>query len=198
MLTGAKVTAIDAAGVTYTRGGPVERIEARTVLWAEGMRATTLADRLAAATGAAQDRQGRLEVDEYLNLPDHPEVFVVGDLARREQDGRPLPAIAPVAMQQGRWAAGAIVARQRGRAVRPFRYLDKGQMAVIGRHAAVVDFGRAGYGGYLAWLTWLFVHVAYLIEFDNKLRVLLEWAWNYFTRKRGARLITGDEGRCDR
>lgn len=154
------------------------------------MRATAVADRLAAAVGATQDRQGRLEVDEHLTLRGHPEIFVVGDLARRAAGDRPLPGIAPVAMHQGRCAARAIAERLRGREARPFRYVDKGQMAVIGRHAAVVDLGRVRYGGYFAWLTWLFVHIAHLIEYDNKLRVLLEWGWNYVTRKRGARLIT--------
>ena len=115
---------------------------------------------------------------------------MIGDIAHRQQDNIPLPGIAPVAMQQGRFVAGAIIQRLKGRSLRPFRYVDKGQMAVIGRHAAVVETGPLRFGGYLAWLTWLLVHIAYLIEFDNKLRVLAEWGWNYLTRKKGARLIT--------
>lgn len=192
--TSTMVQRIDATGVTVEADGREERIEARTVLWAAGMRATSLADRVAAATGAEQDRQGRVVVDESLHPGGDASIYVIGDMAHREQEGEPLPGIAPVAMQQGRWAARAIRLAAGGRTSSPFRYRDKGQMAVIGRHAAVCDLNVVRFGGWPAWITWLLVHIAYLIEYDNKLRVLSEWAWNYVTRKRGARLITRGEG----
>ncbi len=188
--TGAKVQQIEDGRVIVERDGTSETIESHTVIWAAGMRVTDLCDTLAKATATEQDRQGRLLVDEHLNLAGHPELFVIGDIAHREQEGTPLPGIAPVAMQAGRHAARTILRRRAGKSTPPFRYVDKGQMAVIGRHAAVVETGPLRFGGYLAWLTWLLVHIAYLIEYDNKLRVLAEWGWNYLTRKKGARLIT--------
>jgi NADH dehydrogenase len=118
-------------------------------------------------------------------------VYILGDMAHRAQKGVPLAGVAPVAMQQGRYVAFAIHRRLRGAYSKPFHYVDKGQMAVIGRHAAVCDLNYLRFGGWFAWVTWLLVHIAYLIEYDNRLRVLAEWAWSYFTRKRGARLITG-------
>jgi NADH dehydrogenase len=118
-------------------------------------------------------------------------VFVIGDLAHaKDARGVPLPGLAPVAMQEGRYVADRI----RGRAQRPFRYRNKGQLAVIGRNRAVCDLGRARFSGFLAWFLWVFVHIGYLIEFDNKLLVMVQWGFNYFTRKRGARLITYDPG----
>mgnify|MGYP006430124749 CR=1 FL=1 len=188
--TGARVQQIDAGKVIVEQEEQTSTIETHTVLWAAGMRVTPLCDELARAAGAEQDRQGRITVDDHLNLVGHEQIDVIGDIAHRQQDNIPLPGIAPVAMQQGRFVAGAIIQRLKGRSLRPFRYVDKGQMAVIGRHAAVVETGPLRFGGYLAWLTWLLVHIAYLIEFDNKLRVLAEWGWNYLTRKKGARLIT--------
>jgi NADH dehydrogenase len=188
--TGARVQQIDAGKVIVEQEEQTSTIETHTVLWAAGMRVTPLCDELARAAGAEQDRQGRITVDDHLNLVGHEQIYVIGDIAHRQQDNIPLPGIAPVAMQQGRFVAGAIIQRLKGRSLRPFRYVDKGQMAVIGRHAAVVETGPLRFGGYLAWLTWLLVHIAYLIEFDNKLRVLAEWGWNYLTRKKGARLIT--------
>ena len=179
--------------VIETETGP-ETIETHTVLWAAGMKVTPLCDRLATATGADQDRQGRIVVDEQLTVPGYPEIHVIGDIAHREQEGNPLPGIAPVAMPGGRFVARAILRRQSGKSPQSFKYVDKGQMAVIGRHAAVCETGPVRFGGYLAWLTWLLVHIAYLIEYDNKLRVLAEWGWNYLTRKKGARLITNSSG----
>lgn len=192
--TGAMVKHVDDGVVVVDEGGQEQRIEAHTVLWAAGMKTTPLADRVAAATGAEQDRQGRIIVDDCLHPAGHDDIFVVGDMAHFSQDGTPLPGIAPVAMQQGRYVARIIRDRLRGRETKPFRYFDKGQMAVIGRHAAVCDLGRLRFSGGLAWLMWLFVHIAYLIEYDNRLRVLGEWAWSYLTRRRGARLITGADG----
>jgi NADH dehydrogenase len=116
---------------------------------------------------------------------------VIGDLANFAHQGdKPLPGVAPVAMQQGQYVADLTKARLAGKSLPPFRYRDKGSLAVIGRNAGVADFGRLKFGGFLAWLMWLFIHIFYLIEFDNKLLVLIQWAWNYFTRRRGARLIT--------
>jgi NADH dehydrogenase len=196
--TKAMVRRIDEGAVVIEQGGTEEVIASHAVLWAAGMKTRSLADRLAQATGAEQDRQGRIVVDDHLNPQGHPSIYVVGDMAHREQDGATLPGIAPVAMQHGRYVARTIRQRLRGDRAAAFRYVDKGQMAVIGRHAAVCDLKHVRFGGWLAWATWLLVHMAYLIEYDNRLRVLAEWAWSYFTRKRGARLITGDgwsEGR---
>ena len=191
--TSAMVQNIDERGVVIEQDGKTESIPSRTVLWAAGMKATSLANELAEAMGAEQDRQGRLVVDEHLHPAGRPEIFIVGDMAHRQQDGAPLPGIAPVAMQQGRYVADEIRRRLRGKGTEPFRYFDKEQMTVIGRDAAVCDLKGLCFGGWFAWITWLLVHIAFLIKFDNKLRVLAEWAWSYFTRKCGARLITGDD-----
>jgi NADH:ubiquinone reductase (H+-translocating) len=133
-------------------------------------------------------------VNPDLTVPGHDEVFVIGDLAYcAHPGGQPLPGVAPVAMQQGDYVAKAIRARLAGRPVTGFRYRDKGSMATIGRAAAVAQIGPLRLGGYPAWLAWLFVHLLYIVEFDNRLLILVQWAWNYFTRNRGARLITGRE-----
>src|SRR6185436_15406201 len=126
-----------------------------------------------------------------LSVSGHPEILVIGDLAHCEGEaGSPLPGVAPVAMQQGRYVANLIVQRLRGNTSPPFRYVDRGSLATIGRAAAVADFGRLHLSGLLAWLAWLFIHLLYLVEFENRVLVLVQWAWNYFTRNRGARLIT--------
>ena len=125
-------------------------------------------------------------------MPGHPEIFVIGDLAHfNDPAGKPLPGVAPVAMQQGRYVAKLIGARLRGQSLSPFAYKDRGSLATIGRNAAVADLGWLRFGGYLAWLAWLFIHLLFLVEFENRLLVLLQWGWNYFTRNRAARLITG-------
>ena len=127
-------------------------------------------------------------------MPGHPEILVIGDLALyRHQGDKPLPGVAPVAMQQGRYAGRLIRARLRGETLPPFRYFDKGTLATIGRHHAVADFGRVRFGGFLAWLTWLFVHLMYLVGFQNRLLVFIQWAFLYLTFNRGARLITGGQ-----
>ena len=145
---------------------------------------------IADATGAALDPAGRVVVGSDLTVPGHPDIFVVGDLAHfAHQDDAPLPAVAPVAMAQGRFFAEAIRRRLAGKSVEPFRYRDKGQLATIGRAAAVADFGSIQFSGYLAWLLWLFVHLMYLVEFENRLLVFLQWVWSYVTRNRGARII---------
>jgi NADH dehydrogenase len=168
-------------------------IPTHTILWGAGVQASPLAKALAEASGAGLDRAGRVIVQPDLSLPGRPEVFVVGDMANySHQTGRPLPGVAQVAMQQGRFAANLIQRRLQGKPLEPFRYKDLGSMATIGRSQAVADLGWLKFSGFPAWLAWLFIHLIYLIEFDNRLLVLFQWAWNYFTLNRSARLITGN------
>ena len=182
--TEARVTAVDAGGVSI--GG--ERLVARTVIWAAGVEASPLARSL----GAPLDRAGRVCVRPDLTIPGHDEVFVIGDLASLEQDGRPVPGVSPAAMQEGRQAAANVLRRIRGEPTQPFRYVDKGSFAAIGRGAAVGDiFGRLRLTGFLAWLAWLGIHIFFLIGFRNRLAVMFGWAYSYLTWRRGARLITG-------
>jgi NADH dehydrogenase len=151
-----------------------------------------LGPRLAAAAGIETDRSGHVPVEPDLSLPGYPEVLVIGDLARFEHQGDgPLPGVAPVAMQQGKYAARLVRDRLRGRTREPFRYRDYGTMATIGRHRAVAVIGPLKFSGTLAWLAWLFIHVVQLIEFRDRVFVLAEWAYNYITWNRDARLITG-------
>lgn len=187
------VTAIARGTLTVSAGGRSEEIRSHTVLWAAGVAASPLARQLATATGAALDRAGRVHVQPDLSLPGHPEVVVIGDTAHVEQNGALLPGIAPVAMAQGRYAARRVEARLAGRERGPFRYRDKGTMATIGRSAAVADLRVVRFSGLPAWLAWLFIHLLYLVEFESRLLVLVQWAFMYFTRNRGARLITGDD-----
>lgn len=140
------------------------------------------------------DRAGRVEVNTDLTIPGHHNVFVVGDLAHVEQDGSLVPGVAPAALQQGRYAADAIEARLAGEAIEPFEYRDKGNLATIGRSHAVADLGRFHFSGVFAWLLWLFVHIMYLVGFQNRLLVLTQWSWNYTTRNRSARLIVHHNG----
>jgi len=192
-LTGARVTAIDANGVSLVKGGREERIAARTVLWAAGVRASYLGRVLAERAGASLDPAGRVTVEADLSVPGHPEIFVIGDLALfRHQGGKPLPGLAPVAIQQGRHVGRLIQARLRGETPAPFRYVGRGALATIGRHHAVADFGRVRFGGFFAWLAWLFIHLMLLVGFQNRLLVFVQWAFHYFTFNRGARLITGE------
>jgi len=186
VLLGARVTDIDARGVTLEG----HRIEARTVLWAAGVAASPLARTL----GVPLDRAGRVPVLPDLTVPGAPDVFVIGDLAALEQDKMPVPGVAPAAMQEGRHAARNIVRRARGEAALAFRYRDKGSLATIGRVSAVAEFGSIELSGLIAWLAWLFIHVLFLIGFRNRYLVLSEWAWGYVTYERGARLITGANG----
>jgi NADH dehydrogenase len=164
------------------------------VIWAAGVTASSLAARLAEESGAEVDRAGRVMVEPDLTLPGHPEVFALGDMVRvRDLDGAPqaLPGVAPVAMQEGRHAARAVRARVAGGPVAPFRYRDKGNLATIGRAAAVADLHLVRLSGFPAWLTWLVVHLWYLIGFQNRLLVMIRWSISFFTRGRGARLIAG-------
>jgi NADH dehydrogenase len=183
--TGSPVTAVDASGVVV-KG---QKVAAATTLWAAGVEASPLAHSL----GVELDRAGRVKVEPDLTVPGHPEVFVIGDLATlQDKDGKPLPGVAPVAIQQGRYAARSILRASRGLPHQPFHYLDRGSLATIGRAAAVADFGWIKFSGFFAWLSWLFIHIFFLIGFRNRFIVLFEWAWAYFTYQRAARLITGD------
>jgi NADH dehydrogenase FAD-containing subunit len=180
---GRAVERVDADGVVV--GG--ERIEAGVVLWTAGVTPSPAARWL----GAATDRAGRVQVGDDLALPAHPEVFVVGDVAAKEQDGRQLPGVAQVAIQGGRYAGRAIAARVAGRpAPKPFRYFNKGDLAVVGRNYAVLQREGLRLPGFLAWLAWAFVHIQFLALFNNKLLVFAQWTWSYFTFERGSRLIT--------
>jgi NADH dehydrogenase len=187
-----KDVATDHVAIDWSGGR--ELLATRTVIWAAGVEASPLAKMLAAATGAALDRAGRIVVEPDLSLPGHPEIFVLGDMANYpHQTGQPLPGVAPVAIQQGRFVAHLIKARLRGRPLPAFRYRDRGNMATIGRSAAVADFGKLRFGGWIAWMMWLVVHLMNLVSFRNRLLVLVQWGWNYFTHDRSARLITGHE-----
>jgi NADH dehydrogenase len=193
-LTGHEVVEITPEAVTLaTRSGPTERVPARTVIWAAGVVASDLAGLLAAESGAAVDRAGRVVVGPDLTLDGHPEVFALGDMVQmRDGDGElvPLPGLAPVAMQQGRYAGRAVAVRLRGGRMPPFRYHDKGNLATIGRAKAVADIKGLQLSGFLAWATWLTVHLFYLIGFQNRLLVLIRWTISFVTRGRGERLIT--------
>jgi NADH dehydrogenase len=182
--TGVRVTSVDDHGVNLG----AERIEAETVLWAAGVKGSPFGQVLQAEAGAQLDRQGRVIVEPDLTVPGHPEIFVIGDLANySHQGGQPLPGVAPVAMQQAVYVARHIV----GRAPARFEYFDKGSLAVIGRAAAVAHIGPFQLRGRVAWLTWLFIHLLYIVEFESRLVIALKWGLQYFTFSRGARLITG-------
>lgn len=182
--------------VTDIRPGSVTAagwtIPTQTVIWAAG----NIASPLLGSLGAPQDRQGRVIVEQDCTIPGHPEVFVLGDAsAFHHQPGGALPGVCPVAIQMGQYTAKAIRGDLEDRARRPFSYWDKGQLAVIGRGRAVADVGRLHFNGLFAWMTWIFVHIFFLIGFRNRVIVLFEWAWSYLTFGRGARLITGEFGR---
>lgn len=191
--TGVMVTDIQPDAVTFRAGSQTETIHTRTVLWSAGVRASHLGAQLAQQAGISTDRQGRVPVGPDLSLPEHPNVFVIGDLASFSHGTNgPLAGVAPVAIQEGRYVARLIRQRLRGKTLPPFRYRDYGTMATIGRARAVAMIGPFKFAGLLAWLSWLFVHLMYLVEFQNRILVLLQWAWNYFTWNRAARLITGE------
>jgi len=165
-----------------------ERIPAQVILWAAGVAASPLGRRL----GVPVDRAGRVPVQPDLSLPGHPEVFVIGDLATlADENGKMLPGVAPVAIQQGEYIAKILARDLEHQPRRSFHYHDKGSLATIGRAAAVAQFGKLNLSGYFAWLAWLFIHILFLIGFRNRLIVMIQWAWSYLTYERGARLITG-------
>jgi NADH dehydrogenase len=193
-LTGRAVVAIDEESVTVAgdAGEESERFPARTVVWAAGVIASEIASALAAESGAALDRAGRVAVGPDLTLPGHPEVIALGDMVQvHDSEGRPLqlPGVAPVAMQQGRYAARAITTRLRGEEPPPFHYVDKGNLATIGRAKAVADIKGLQLSGFIAWITWLFVHLFYLIGLQNRILVFIRWTFSFVTRGRGARII---------
>ena len=192
--TGVMVTEVGDSYVLVQDGDETERISTSTVLWAAGVQASPLGKHLAELSGAELDRQGRVIVEPDLSLPGVPEIFVLGDMAHvRGDDGNPLPGVAPVAIQQGQYVSRLIRKRLKNKALPAFHYQDRGNMAVIGRSAAVAQVGNFRFGGFFAWLLWLFIHLIFLVEFQNRLLVLVQWGWNYFTRNRSARLITPAE-----
>jgi NADH dehydrogenase len=189
--TKTKVTTITNDSVSVEWAGGCESIPSQAVVWAAGVQASPLAKILSEATGAALDRAGRIVVEPDLSLPNHPEIFVLGDMANySHQDGKPVPGVAPVAIQQGRYVAKLIACRLRGKPLPTFRYRDRGNLATIGRKAAVADFGKLRFSGGVAWLLWLVVHLMNLVSFRNRLLVLVQWGWNYLTYDRSALLIT--------
>lgn len=192
--TSTLVTNIEGDTVTLKSGDSIEQVQAFTVLWAAGIKASPIGKAIADQTGAELDRIGRVIVEPDLSVPGCPNLFIAGDLAHYAHNSeKPLPGTASTAMQQGSYLADAIQRRLQKKPVSPFEYKDKGSMAVIGRNEAVADLGFAKFSGFPAWILWIFVHIYYLVEFDNKLLVLLQWGWHYFTSQRGARLITGDD-----
>lgn len=201
VLTQAMVTNITQDSVTFKQGNDITVLPTHTVLWAAGVKASPLGKVVSTRTGAELDRVGRVVVEPDLSVAGYPNLFVIGDLANfahtsdsAETSKRPLPGVAPVAMQQGEYVAKLIHARLNQHSLPSFVYADKGSMAVIGQNKAVVDLKFVKFAGPLAWFVWVVAHLYYLIEFDNKLVVMIQWAWSYLTRNRGARLITGAAG----
>jgi NADH:ubiquinone reductase (H+-translocating) len=190
---GAMVTDVDRDGVSLHVNGATERLSTKTVIWAGGVTVAPFARTLAKRTGAETDRGGRVKVGSDLTLANFPDIFVVGDLALYlDLHGNPLAGVAQVAMQQGAYAARAIVRNLKGQAPqKPFKYFDKGNLAVIGRAAAVANVFGVHLSGLPAWLVWVFIHLMYIVEFQSRIIVFMKWAIQDLTSSRGARLITG-------
>jgi NADH dehydrogenase len=189
--TGYKVTDIDDKGVWLDEGGERQRLDARTIVWAAGVQASPLGKSL----GVPLDRAGRVPVEPDLSVAGNPDVFVIGDLAAAKSEGAPVPGVSPAAKQMGRCAAQNILHRMRGESTLAFRYRDYGALATIGRRAAVAAVGPFKFSGLFAWVFWLFVHIYFLIGFRNRLVVLADWAWAYFTFERYARIFSGGVGK---
>lgn len=187
------VTNIEDSKITLSCDGKTEEIGSSTILWAAGVKASALGQVLADKLGCQLDRGGRVPVEPDLSVDGHPEIFVIGDLANysHTKDGKPLPGVAPVAMQEGRYVARLILDKCKNKPCKPFRYRDKGSLAVIGIMEAVGNINNFHLSGFLAWIIWAVIHISYLVEFDNKLMVMFQWAWTMTTRRHGARLITG-------
>lgn len=186
-----RVTSVHADHVELTGATGVERVECSTVLWCAGVRGSPVGALLAAATGTIIDHTGRVPVEQDCSILGHPQILVIGDLAlHRDGDGTPLPGLAPVAMQQGDYVARLIRARLAGSVSPPFRYHDRGSMAVIGKNLAIARIGTLSLSGALAWWAWLVIHLMSLVAFESRVLVLIQWAWYYWTWNRGARLIT--------
>jgi NADH:quinone reductase (non-electrogenic) len=195
--TGTRVVGIDDHSVRLEVDGAEELLPARTVLWAAGVQASSFSRVVATATGAQVDRSGRILVAPDLSIPGYPEIFVVGDVASREwRDGRPVPGVAQGGIQGGSYAAATILRRLRGEPTPPFRYSNRGEVAIIGRLSGVTDIPWLGplgrQGGFTAWLLWLGIHLSYLIGFANRIVVITRWGWSFLTHGRGSRLITGE------
>jgi NADH dehydrogenase len=187
------VTAVDENGATIKNGDQVDRIETKTIIWAAGVKGSPLAAKLAEAAGLQADRAGRVPVTADCSLAGFPNVFALGDMAAYSgADGKPLPGVAPVAMQQGPYVARLILDRLANRSTPPFRYVDKGNLATIGRHSAVADIKGIHATGLIAWLMWLFIHLMFLVGFQNRLQVFIHWAFQYISFNRNARLITAN------
>ncbi|MBW4599486.1 MAG: NAD(P)/FAD-dependent oxidoreductase [Calothrix sp. FI2-JRJ7] len=192
--TKTRVINIENSIVTYKQGDELHEIASKTILWAAGIQASPMGKILGLRTGAECDRAGRVMVEPDLSIKGHKNIFVIGDLANfSHQNDQPLPGVAPVATQEGEYVAKLIQKRLQGKTMPAFKYNDYGSLAMIGQNAAVVDLGSIKLKGFFAWVFWLLIHIYFLIEFDNKLLVMFQWAWNYITRKRGSRLITGQE-----
>jgi len=188
------VTAIDADGVEIKVGESVERIHSKIVIWAAGVKASPLGKLIAERTGAETDKMGRVVVEPDCTVKGHPEILVIGDLANFSHDGgKPLPGVAQTGIQMGKYAARLIKHRLQNQPYKPFHYWDKGNMATIGRAAAVAEVGKLHVSGLLAWAMWLTIHLMYLVGFQNRIVVLLQWFYSYATFNRGARLITGNK-----
>ncbi|MGH7884105.1 MAG: NAD(P)/FAD-dependent oxidoreductase [Thermodesulfobacteriota bacterium] len=191
--TNTMVTNIKDDEVILKEGDNLIHLRAKTILWAAGVKASKISEILVKKLNVKTDKVGRVYVNPNLTVNDAEDIFVIGDLAHFEhQNGEPLPGLAPVAMQQGKYAAKLIKYRLNGKQSEKFNYFDKGSLAVIGRNKAIAEMWKFGFSGFFAWLIWAFIHIRYLIEFDSKILVMIQWTWNYFTMKRGARLITGD------
>ncbi len=193
IMKGVTVTNIDAAGVTYKHEETVGHLPAKTVLWAGGVTITDFGRKVGERTRSETDRSGRIKVKPDLTVPNYPDIFITGDLALAiGANGKPLPGVAQVAIQGGTYAAKAIRARVQGKKPPPpFHYFDKGDMAVIGRASAVANIFGLHVSGLPAWLIWLFIHLMYIVEFQNRVIVFIQWGFQYLTFSRGARLITG-------
>jgi NADH:ubiquinone reductase (H+-translocating) len=193
VLKNAMVNNIDSDGVHYTRDGADSKLPAHTVLWAGGVTANDFGRKVAERVRAETDHSGRIKMQPDLTVSGYPDIFVVGDLALSlDENGKPLPAVAQVAIQGGRYAAKVIESRLQGKqSVRPFHYLNKGDMAVIGRAAAVANIFGLHIAGFIAWFIWLFIHLMYIVQFQSRVQVFIQWGFEYLTFSRGARLITG-------
>ncbi len=189
--TKSRVVDVQQHQVTLQCGQESEIIGTRTVLWAAGVAASPLGKLIAEATGAELDRAGRVIVESDCTVPGHPELFIIGDLAHfTDAGGQPLPGVAQTAIQQGRYVGRLIAARLQGSSLPPFQYKDLGNLATIGRHAAVAEIGKWKFSGWFAWWIWVFIHLMNIVQFHNRILVMVQWAWMYFTRNRSARLIT--------
>ena len=191
--TGVMVKDVDREGVTIETHNGTQRLNARTVIWAGGVTVSPLGRTVAKRTNAETDKGGRIKVNPDLTVPNYPNIYVIGDLALlQDANGKPLPGVAQVAMQQGTYAAKAIVRKLAGETeIKPFKYFDKGDMAVIGRWSAVANIFGAHISGFFAWIIWAFIHLMYLVQFQSRILVFIQWAIQDLTFNRGARLITG-------